>query len=192
MFKRKTFEPKEEDSDKYKAESQNFKNSSNILQKSMTFFFYVVGNKPSGEDATWNSRQGIITFTFKIVSLVILDNSSDVSGGEDKNEGKTTNYNFLYENHDIKVFLIYCQGGSRYDDWALKKECNILETLLEFPSVQATADLLLTQLPALQPVSLPCNAISICCLFGNSNLRKYRNILHVNALPLETTFNSDL
>lgn len=43
------------------------------------------------------------------------------------------------------------KGGSRYDDWALKKECNIVETLLEFPSVQATADLLLTQLPALQP-----------------------------------------
>lgn len=57
-------------------------------------------------------------------------------------------------------FFLNCyQGGSRYDDWALKKECNIVETLLEFPSVQATADLLLTQLPALQPVSLPCNAI---------------------------------
>ncbi|KAL9981801.1 hypothetical protein ACROYT_G010554 [Oculina patagonica] len=43
------------------------------------------------------------------------------------------------------------KGGSRYDDWAVKKECNIVETLMEFPSVQATADLLLTQLPALQP-----------------------------------------
>ena len=45
------------------------------------------------------------------------------------------------------------QGDSQYDDWALNKECNILETLREFPSVQATADLLLTQLPALQSVS---------------------------------------
>lgn len=61
----------------------------------------------------------------------------------------------LYENRDMFVFLLCYQGGSRYDDWALKKECNIVETLLEFPSVQATADLLLTQLPALQPVSLP-------------------------------------
>jgi len=45
------------------------------------------------------------------------------------------------------------QGGSRYEDWALDKECNMVETLQEFPSVQVTADLLLTQLPALQPVS---------------------------------------
>ena len=37
-------------------------------------------------------------------------------------------------------------------DWVLKKECNILETLQDFPSVQVTADLLLTQLPLLQPV----------------------------------------
>lgn len=87
------------------------------------------------------------------------------------------------------VFLICYQGGSRYDDWALKKECNIVETLLEFPSVQATADLLLTQLPALQPVSLPRNAISIYYLFGNPNFRKYQNIL--NAIPVETTFNID-
>ena len=60
------------------------------------------------------------------------------------------------------------QGGSRYDDWALKKECNTVETLLEFPSVQLTADLLLTQLPALQPVSLSCNAISTGCPYGTS------------------------
>lgn len=155
-------------------------NSSNILPKSMTFFFVCVsGNKPTGEDATWNSRQGITTSTFKIVSLVILDqNSSDVSGAG-RNKGITINYKLLYENPDMFVFLICYQGGSRYDDWALKKECNIVETLLEFPSVQATADLLLTQLPALQPVSLPRNAISI---FGNSNFRKYRNIL--NAIPL--------
>nr|AAK61379.1 nitric oxide synthase [Discosoma striata] len=43
------------------------------------------------------------------------------------------------------------KGGSRYGDWVLKKECNILETLQAFPSVQVTADLLLTQLPLLQP-----------------------------------------
>ena len=52
----------------------------------------------------------------------------------------------------FKWFII--QGGSRYENWALNKECNIVETLQEFPSVQVTADLLLTQLPALQPVSL--------------------------------------
>ena len=44
------------------------------------------------------------------------------------------------------------QGGSQYEDWALTKECNMVETLQEFASVQVTADLLLTQLPALQPV----------------------------------------
>lgn len=44
------------------------------------------------------------------------------------------------------------QGGSEYEDWALKKECNIVETLQEFSSVRVTADLLLTQLPAMQPV----------------------------------------
>ena len=44
------------------------------------------------------------------------------------------------------------QGGSEYGDWALKKECNIVETLQEFTSVRVTADLLLTQLPAIQPV----------------------------------------
>lgn len=43
------------------------------------------------------------------------------------------------------------KGGLRYEDWARSKECSIAETLREFPSVQATADLLLTQLPALQP-----------------------------------------
>ncbi|KAK2574222.1 Nitric oxide synthase [Acropora cervicornis] len=43
------------------------------------------------------------------------------------------------------------KGYSCYEEWALLKECNILETLREFPSVKATADLLLTQLPALQP-----------------------------------------
>lgn len=43
------------------------------------------------------------------------------------------------------------KGYSCYEEWALQKECNILETLREFPSVKATADLLLTQLPALQP-----------------------------------------
>ncbi|KAK2574255.1 Nitric oxide synthase, partial [Acropora cervicornis] len=41
-------------------------------------------------------------------------------------------------------------GYSCYEEWALQKECNILETLREFPSVKATADLFLTQLPALQ------------------------------------------
>lgn len=43
------------------------------------------------------------------------------------------------------------KGGSQYEDWALTKECNMVETLQEFASVQVTADLLLTQLPALQP-----------------------------------------
>ena len=45
------------------------------------------------------------------------------------------------------------QGDSYHEEWAFQKECNLLETLQEFPSVQATADLFLTQLPALQPVS---------------------------------------
>ena len=49
------------------------------------------------------------------------------------------------------------QGYSCYEEWALQKECNILETLREFPSVKATADLFLTQLPALQPVSFQFN-----------------------------------
>ncbi|XP_068736413.1 nitric oxide synthase 1-like isoform X2 [Montipora capricornis] len=43
------------------------------------------------------------------------------------------------------------KGGSRYKNWALNKECNVIETMQEFPSVQVTADLLLTQLSTLQP-----------------------------------------
>ena len=56
------------------------------------------------------------------------------------------------------VFLVifsslFLQGNNRYEDWKFESECNILDVLEEFPSVKASADLLLTQLPLLQPVS---------------------------------------
>lgn len=59
-------------------------NSSYILPKPLTFFFCVItGNKPTGENATWNTRQGKTNPTCKIVSMVVLYNSSNVSGAED-------------------------------------------------------------------------------------------------------------
>ena len=46
----------------------------------------------------------------------------------------------------------FTQGNNRYEDWKFENECNILDVLQDFPSVQVSADLLLTQLPLLQPV----------------------------------------
>ncbi|KAJ7387220.1 hypothetical protein OS493_004192 [Desmophyllum pertusum] len=43
------------------------------------------------------------------------------------------------------------KGNNRYEDWKFESECNILDVLQEFPSLQVPADLLLTQLPLLQP-----------------------------------------
>ena len=58
-----------------------------------------------------------------------------------------------------REFICKCsfQDYSCYEDWVLQKECNIFEAPREFPSVKATADLFLTQLPALQPVSFQFN-----------------------------------
>jgi len=43
------------------------------------------------------------------------------------------------------------QGNNRYEDWKFGSECNILDVLQEFPSLKIPAELLLTQLPLLQP-----------------------------------------
>ena len=48
----------------------------------------------------------------------------------------------------------FTQGNNRYEDWKFENECNILDVLQDFPSVQVSADLLLTQLPLLQPVRM--------------------------------------
>lgn len=49
---------------------------------------------------------------------------------------------------------LFLQGNNRYEDWKFGSECNILDVLQEFPSLKIPADLLLTQLPLLQPVSV--------------------------------------
>ena len=59
----------------------------------------------------------------------------------------------------LNVFLFFLmsfftQGNNRYEDWKFENECNILDVLQDFPSVQVSADLLLTQLPLLQPVRM--------------------------------------
>ena len=50
------------------------------------------------------------------------------------------------------LMSFFTQGNNRYEDWKFENECNILDVLQDFPSVQVSADLLLTQLPLLQPV----------------------------------------
>ena len=51
------------------------------------------------------------------------------------------------------VYFFFSQGNNRYEDWKFGSECNILDVLQEHPSLRVPADLLLTQLPLLQPVS---------------------------------------
>ncbi|XP_032236183.1 nitric oxide synthase, brain isoform X2 [Nematostella vectensis] len=43
------------------------------------------------------------------------------------------------------------KGDNHYDDWKYEKQSNIVEVLEEFPSVNVEAEMLLTQLPLLQP-----------------------------------------
>ena len=50
-------------------------------------------------------------------------------------------------------WLFSLQGNNRYEDWKFENECNVLEVLQDYPSLQVPAALLLTQLPLLQPVS---------------------------------------
>ena len=52
------------------------------------------------------------------------------------------------------LMSFFTQGNNRYEDWKFENECNILDVLQDFPSVQVSADLLLTQLPLLQPVRM--------------------------------------
>ena len=52
------------------------------------------------------------------------------------------------------LMSFFTQGNNRYEDWKFENECNILDVLEDFPSVQVSADLLLTQLPLLQPVRM--------------------------------------
>lgn len=77
------------------------------------------------------------------------------------------------------------QDGSEYEDWALKKECNIVETLKEFTSVRVTADLLLTQLPAMQPVR-HWSQNSVICDISNKN-NEWHILSKVDRLPLPQT-----
>ena len=51
----------------------------------------------------------------------------------------------------VTVFFFF-QGKNQYEDWKFENECNILEVLQEHCSLSVPADLLLTQLPLMQPV----------------------------------------
>lgn len=49
--------------------------------------------------------------------------------------------------------MLGLQGDTSYENWKYDKQANIVEVLEEFPSLKVNAELLLTQLPLLQPVS---------------------------------------
>lgn len=68
----------------------------------------------------------------------------------------------------------FLQGNNRYEDWKFESECNILDVLEEFPSVEASADLLLTQLPLLQPVSA-----AVILFFNPSEIKLFTHSLRL-------------
>ncbi|KAK2574099.1 Nitric oxide synthase [Acropora cervicornis] len=52
---------------------------------------------------------------------------------------------------DKEILQVLAEGKNQYEDWKFENECNILEVLQEHCSLSVPADLLLTQLPLMQP-----------------------------------------